>query len=226
MRGLLGLAFLAVVLAAQAATAAPAPIEFAVTLRATLSEQRTFTTTRTVRPGCEETTTGESALRIGLRSTKASSVLVRRGSNGALVFVKGTLRDLVATVRNGPASAQTPSCSDPGMVAVDDCSTPLVRRPGVSTRLDAVGPGSLVIYGTRPALPSKAGCSPAVPRSVEPLDLSLVEGRIAQRKLFDPTAKIVAAVGDYVARSTVPLANGRVALVQRVHWQLTFSRVL
>jgi hypothetical protein len=214
----------AVVLGAGAATAtsSPSEVEFKVTLRGELFESRQVTKTKKITADCSETTRGGGSLRIKFRSTDPASIVIRRGANGAAVFMTRAIRGIVGTVSLG-GSFLTNHCT--GGATAGDCFLSPSRFRGASTNISRIARGTLGLGRLRPALASAAPCAPGFPRILPRLGLPLAEGFVSEAKLLNPTAKTVTAEGYMEARNPVTVSSGTGKLVQRVQWRLTFTRV-
>jgi hypothetical protein len=219
-------ALVTVTLGASASKATPAPkeIEFKVTLKAELSQRRTLTTTHTALEGCQETTTVGDALAISLRTAKPSTVVVRRGTGGRVIFAAPNIRPVTAT-GGGTGDTQTPSCSQPGLIVIGDCVHLIVSVQRGTTSFARVAPGELVFDQVHPTFPNKGPCGFALPKTVPPLGLPLAKGYLSEKQLLNPKVRVVVARGVYNARLTIALENGSAELVRRVHWRMTFRRV-
>lgn len=216
---------LAVAIAVVGPAAATAPLAFNVTLRANLSEHREYEVRRTTTAGCEETTTGEASFGFRIASARPSLIRVQRARDGGIAFLSATLRHLNGRGGSRGGSAQTPSCTNPGLVAIASCGGSAAGGARAMTaQVARAGTGSIVIRRTRPRLPRSMRCSPALPRAVPRLDLSLAEGQVLVERLLNRKVRAITVFGEYDAQIPVELDNGEMTVTRRVHWRLTFRR--
>jgi hypothetical protein len=215
---------LAAVLGAGAATASPPSngIEFNVKLRGELFESRQIATAKKVSKDCADKTDGSGSLRIKFQSAAPSPLVVRQGANGAAVYLTRAIGRIAGAV-SLHGSFLTNYCA--GGASAGDCSAPPSRFRAASASFARISRGALRFGRLRPALPSSAPCAPGFPSSLPRLGLPLATGYVSEAKLLNPAIKSVTAEGYLQARTPVTVANGKGELIQRVHWQLTFTRV-
>ena len=218
---------LAVALGFESASAAPTlSARFLVSVRATITKQWTYTTSR-ASEGCRVQVRGSGTRTISLRTRDVSVVAARWSGGRSHVTFSGGIGPLGVTVRQLGTKRTTTSgpagCED----SVRTSCTPVTRAfRGPRAQLASERAHRLSFRRMKNFVPdaffNDCPGEPAAMRRIT-AGLPFADAGFSERELFDRSIGGITLDGD--AEGTTTLVNGSGRVVHRVHWALTLRRI-